>query len=245
MKIARNIALVLATLVIPVSAFAASLTLAPTSVAPAAGKTFVVTITADSAGAKAYTMRANVSFNPALVQFVSFSFAPKWIVLSQAGYDSEDNANGVLVKTAGYPGGITAPTVFGTVTFRAIATGSSVLRVTTDSLALDGAGKNLISGAQGTTEVTVAAPVKATPTPTAKFAVKSTKKTVTKPAATPKKASVVLASPATSTLATSSAMAAAAASGFSFGSSRNVWPAALALVIIIGGFWFYTRRKQG
>lgn len=241
MKIARYIVTALVAFLVPASAFAAALTFAPASVTPEAGKTFTVTITADPAGAKAYTMRANVSFDPALVQFVSFAFAPKWVVLSQTGYDAEDNTTGSLIKTAGYPGGVTAPTVFGTVTFRAKTAGVSTIRATTDSLALDGAGKNMISGVQGTTQVTVAAPtpVQVAVAPVVQPVVKSAPKKLAE--------TVAPAAPAivpTVVVAPAPAVAAAAAAGFSFGSAKNLSLIALALVLIAVGFWYYRRRMN-
>src|SRR3989344_4576734 len=166
MNALRYTAVLGATLLLPLSAFAASVALAPTSVSPKVGQTFTVTITTDPSGAKAYTTRANVSFDPAHVSFVSFAFAPKWVPLSQAGYDSEDNAKGALVKTAGYPGGISSPTILGTATFKVRTAGSSAIRVTTDSLVLDSASKNVLAGAQGSTQVTVADAPAPTVTPT-------------------------------------------------------------------------------
>src|SRR3989344_7337632 len=166
MNALRYSAILGAALLLPITTFAASVALAPVSVSPKVGQTFTVTITTDPSDAKAYTTRANVSFDPAHVSLVSFAFAHKWVPLSQAGYDSEDNAKGALVKTAGYPGGISSPTVFGTATFKVRTAGSSAIRVTADSLVLDSASKNVLSGTQGSTQVTVASVSAPTVTPT-------------------------------------------------------------------------------
>lgn len=181
MKSLKYSAILGVTMLLPISALAASLALSPMSVAPKVGQTFSVSVIADPSGAKTYTTRANISFNTALVEFVSFSFAPKWIALSQTGYDAEDNVSGVLIKTAGYPGGVTSATTFGTATFRAKASGSSVISITSISMMLDSGGKNVASGTQGSMQVTVAVPVPA-PTPT----------TPTTPAAEPTEEGAVL-----------------------------------------------------
>jgi len=241
MKIFRFIAVVAAAFAVPVAAFAASLTLAPANVTPAVGQTFTVTITADPADTKAYTVRANVAFDPSLVQFESFLLAPKWMALSQAGYDVEDNTSGALIKTAGYPGGITAPTVFGTATFRVVVAGTSTIRVTADSLALGSTGQNQITGVQGATTVTVAAPP---PKPVVK-PVETPKPTVQSSIAPVVGTTTVEEATATPPLliATSST-AAAAAAGAPFGISWWWWGILLLIIIGAGFFWFRRRPDQ-
>ncbi|MHB1162974.1 MAG: cohesin domain-containing protein [Minisyncoccota bacterium] len=238
-------------LVLPGAALAASVNLSPTTVSVTPGKVFTVTLTAEPVGAHLYTVRANVSFDPALVTVTDFTFAPKWLALSTSGYDSIDNTNGMLVKTAGYPGGITAPTVFGTVTFRAKAAGTAHITVTGQSMLLDENSKNTISGTQGAAQVVISAPAQVKTTPVVK---KTTVKSTTKLAATVKPAvatssesetvattSIAL---ATSTIATTSALAAAGAAGFSFGSPLGILLILLALAIIAGGTWYYRRRMN-
>lgn len=243
MNIVRNAVVFVAALLLPITTFASSISLTPGSITPTKGQTFTVTLTADPAGAKAYTVRANVSFDPALVQFVSFAFAPKWMALSQAGYDTEDNTTGVLAKTAGYPGGIASPTLLGTATFRAVAAGTSSIRATTNSLMLNSAGANQVSGTQGSTQVTVAAAVSQ---PATKPVVKPAPTTTTKPVAKP--SPTVTAPTTTAPAATSTALVApttlaavAATTGFSFG---PLWAWIIALIIIIAGgiLWYRSRN---
>src|SRR3989338_1645479 len=87
----------------------------------------------------------------------SITLAPKWMALPQEGYDVEDNTNGLLAKTGGYPGGITAPTTLGTATFKAKKTGTATIAGTADSLILDAGNKNTVAGSQGSVQVTIAA----------------------------------------------------------------------------------------
>ena len=155
--------------VAPGTASAAVIDLSPATSVANKGATFSVTVSANPAvGEKAYTVRANLAFDPTLLELVSWSFAPKWIVLSQSGYDAEDNAKGILVKTAGYPGSVTSSTVLGTAVFRAKLAGTAAITAGADSLILDKANKNLLSGGPGSVRITISAvapaPMPALPT---------------------------------------------------------------------------------
>lgn len=150
-------AIAIGALLLPTAAFASAITLAPASIATTAGKSFSVTVGVNPTSGKAYTVRANLSFNPAMVTLTGFTFASKWMPLSQSGYDTEDNTNGVLVKTGGYPGGITAPTVLGTATFKAKKSGTATITGTADSLILDANNQNAVAGSQGSVAVTISA----------------------------------------------------------------------------------------
>jgi len=150
-------AITLGALLLPVAAFASSITLAPATIATTAGKSFSVTVGVNPTSGKAYTVRANLSFDPSAVELTGFTFAPKWMALPQEGYDTEDNTNGVMAKTGGYPGGITAPTTLGTATFKAKKSGTAMITATADSLILDAGNKNTVAGSQGSVQVTIAA----------------------------------------------------------------------------------------
>lgn len=227
-NIIKYTALIGATLLLPVSVFAASLTLAPDTVTSKVGETFTLTITADPAGTKSYTTRANVTFDASSIEFMSFSFAPKWIALSQTGYDTEDNVKGIVVKTAGYPSGFTASTILGTATFRVKATGSSAITITSDSLALDANGKNLIIGTQGSTRITVSAPATTSVTPVSAPVITGTASTEE--------------DGTTTEISSADQVAAVGATGFSFGSTSSILIEILLLVGIIGGIWYYRRK---
>lgn len=236
--------------VLPGAAMAATVDISPTTVSVTPGKTFTVTLTADPAGAKVYTTRANVSFDPALVSVTGFTLAPKWLALQASGYDAIDNAGGTLIKTAGYPGGLTAPTVFGTVTFTAKAAGTATVQITSKSMMLDDTSTNTLAGTQGSAVVTIAAPAQklapAETAPVAKPVVKPVVKAAKSVAvettvATTSEVATTSDARATSTIATTSALAAAGAAGFSLGTMTYVWLAVLVLVAIAGWAW-YRRR---
>lgn len=157
---------IIALVAMPFVASASTIVLTPTSVSVTPGQTFTVTVTAvPTSGTKLYTVKADLSFDPSIVQETNFSFAQGWIPLTQKGYDSTDNTNGNVMKTGGYPGGISSATVLGTATFAATKAGTATISVTSTSAAYDSTSNNTISGTQGAASVAVAAPA---PTPTPK-----------------------------------------------------------------------------
>lgn len=236
--------------VFPTATFASNVTLSPTSISVTPGKVFTVSVTANPDGGHLYTVRTNLSFNPALVQVTGFKFAPKWLALSATGYDVTDNTKGLLVKTAGYPGGITSSTIFGTVTFKARKTGTAYVSVTTKSMTLDENSKNTLSGTQGVTSVMVKAPVYKKPvtkkhvtkTVTHKAVVKTT--TVNLNANVATTSATTTNSDATNTQAEIPAQPAAVETGASSGGTNLLLWIIGAVAIVIGGVWAFLSRKS-
>ena len=106
----------------PTFVLASTFSLYPTDVNVIAGQTFSVNVAFNPQGVKNYTVKLELKYPANLFEVQSFTFASNWIPLSQAGYDLVDNAGGTLIKSAGYPAGVSSQTTFGTVTFRAKAT---------------------------------------------------------------------------------------------------------------------------
>ena len=138
-------ALGIAVLAMPVMAVT-TVSLSPASVNVVSGKSFNVVIAVNPQGAANYTEKIELSFPADLLQVNSFSFGNSWMALSQTGYDLVDNTNGTLIKTAGYPGGLSSAATFGTVSFYAKKTGSGVIKLGSGSLALDANNQNVLSG---------------------------------------------------------------------------------------------------
>lgn len=232
-------------LLAPMSALAASISLSPANVSVNTGDAFSVSVMADPASTKLYSVRANVSFDPSLVQVTNFSFANTWMSISQPGYDSIDNSNGVLVKAAGYPGGFTSATKLGTVTFKALKTGIATISSTSGSLLLDADSKNQISGTQGNISVSItsapAVPVKTIP----KNATVSPTKTKT-PDTTSAVAIVSTTSTTSSVIATSSLLA-AVSGAITLGTDSPIVSALLSAVVVllvIYGLYFYRYYRR-
>lgn len=218
-------------LLAPMSALAASVSLSPTYVSVNVGDTFSVSVTANPDSAKLYSVRANISFDPSLVQATNFSFASAWISISQPGYDSIDNANGVLIKAGGYPGGFTSATKLGTITFKAIKAGTATISSTNSSLLLDADSKNQISGTQGSVSVSIAS----APTTPVKTVPKTTTISPTKtkaPKITSTVALVSTTSTTTPTIATSSLLA-AVNGAITLGTDSPIVSALLSAVLVL------------
>jgi hypothetical protein len=118
----------------------------PVSVSAVSGKTFNVVIVVNPQGVANYTEKIELTYPADILEVRSFNFGGSWMPLSQTGYDLIDNTNGVLVKTAGYPGGLSSATTFGTVSFYAKKAGSGTITIGNNSLAFEASSQNAISG---------------------------------------------------------------------------------------------------
>lgn len=140
-------------------AFASTnISLTPTSVNVQEGQIFSLQVSVAPQGVKNYTIKTEVAYPADLLEVKSFTFGSSWMPLSQPGYDLIDNKNGVLIKTAGYPGGASDYKIFGTITFMARKTGNGSIKTTTNSLALDSTNTNTLSGISASSVVINSAP---------------------------------------------------------------------------------------
>lgn len=130
---------------LPVSA-ATSFGLYPLKISVKEGQTFRLAINVNPNNLKNYTVKASIKFPADLVSASAWQFAGSWQPLSQPGYDSIDNSAGILIKTAGYPGGLSKSATLGTITFKAKKTGTGYISFTGGSMALDEANTNQYSG---------------------------------------------------------------------------------------------------
>lgn len=143
---------------------ATSVSFTPVSVSVRQGQTFTLTIGVNPQGVKNYTAKAELHYPADLLEVKSFTFAPSWMPLAQPGYDLTDNTNGVFIKTAGYPGGVSSAITFGTVSLLAKKSGNGTIALNSDnSLALDANNQNVIGSATVQTAVAISVPA---PTPT-------------------------------------------------------------------------------
>jgi len=158
---------ILVGIVLGMSAYAASLSLSPLVVNVKQGQTFSTVVSINPQG-KTYTAKVELKFPADLLSVQSFTLAPNWMALAQDGYDSINNTNGTIIKTAGYPKGLSASTVFGTVVFKAKKTGAGSISIGSGSLVLGADNKNTLAGNSGSASVTIAAApmISATTTPT-------------------------------------------------------------------------------
>lgn len=134
---------------------ASTLSLSPSVISVKKGQNITLAIQADPAGTKIYTIKSSVSFPPELLEVVSFNQSSGWMPLSMPGYDSLDNTAGSVVKTAGYAGGIASTSQFGSLVFRAKASGVATISFANASLAYDKDSKNTLTGVQGVSTINI------------------------------------------------------------------------------------------
>jgi len=147
-------------LLLATPALAANFIFSPATVNAEAGKTFNLTVSLNPGADKNTTIKMEIKFPADLLQVNSFSFGNtgSWIALAQPGYDLIDNTNGVLIKTAGYPGGVASTLTFGTVNFTTKKAGTGKIQIGANSLALDNANKNTLTSTPAETSVVIASP---------------------------------------------------------------------------------------
>ena len=130
---------------LPVSA-ATNFSFSPSNIAVTKGQTFTVNLTVNPNQIDNYTVKIELVYSADLLEVKSFNFSNGWTALSQPGYDLIDNQAGHLVKTAGYLGGFSNSLNFGTVSFISKKSGTSSIKITNGSLALDKDSQDLFDG---------------------------------------------------------------------------------------------------
>ena len=123
-----------------------NVSLSPVNISISQGKTFNVAVVINPQGVNNYTAKIQLNYPANLLEVKSFSFGNSWMPLTQSGYDLIDNTNGVLIKTGGYPGGLSSSATFGTVSFYAKKAGSGTIKLGNGALALDANSQNVLSG---------------------------------------------------------------------------------------------------
>jgi hypothetical protein len=170
-----------------------TMTFAPSRVNVTAGQTFRVTVSVNPQGVRNYTVKAHIKYPSDILSLQTWKFADDWMPVRQDDSDTFDQANGVLVRTAGYPKGFNAPIQFGTATFVATKNGSGFVHFNPDgSLILDENSANVLGPTNDVTVTIESAAAAPAPTEQAD--------TAPAPAATPAK-------PAPAPVATTSSLA--------------------------------------
>lgn len=225
-------AVALGTMLFAFTALAATTaSITPTSVRVVAGQQFNVVVAVNPNGTSDYAEQLQIDYPANLLQVTAFNIGSSWMSLTQPGYDSIDNTNGVMIKTAGYTGGITSQTPFGTITFTAEKSGSGTISIGSGSQAFEKSSQTAITGT-GASFVVMA---------------------VTAPAVTPKTPVTNDLTPVTTingqVEATTTAQAAVAATQVAAvagaGATSYTWLWILLIVVVLAliGWWMYSRRS--
>jgi len=168
--ILTGLLVVLVALQLPLSAQAASVILAPATGAYSTGQTFTITVRVSPSGRSINAVEAELSFDPSVLSVVSVSKDGSVFSLWTTE-PTFSNAAGTISFGGGSPTPFSSQSNLVNVTFRALASGSGNVRVTSASvLAADGMGTDVFeSGGQATFSVSSAptppAPDPTTPTP--------------------------------------------------------------------------------
>lgn len=235
----------------PVLALAATTaSFSPASANVTVGQKFNIAISVNPQGTNDYAEKLEVNYPADILEATSFTFGANWMAMSQAGYDSIDNTNGILIKTAGYPGGFSSTTILGTISFSAKVAGSGTIKIGNSSLAFQASGQSALFGNGASFVVT--SPVIVPPAPVAPVApqvVAPLKSEVKKPAPAPSEIK-----PATTTEATTTELLAetlpslqVAAAGTSGSGSTLVQILVVAAFLAIVGYGAYMLglKKRG
>jgi hypothetical protein len=141
------IAVALGTVLFALPALATTtVSLVPATLKTAPGQQFNVVVAVNPQGFSNDAEKIEVDYPANLLQVSSFTMGGTWIALTESGYDLTDNTNGVLIKTAGYPRGISTPTMFGTILFTAEKAGSGKITIGSQSVAFQTSGQSAITG---------------------------------------------------------------------------------------------------
>jgi hypothetical protein len=96
-------------------------------------------------GEKIYSAEVALQASATNLKLVSFQFADEVLPLKQAGYDVFNRTTGQMIKTAGFAGGITGTSLFGTLTIAPTAAGQANLEVVAPSQLLNDQNKNSLT----------------------------------------------------------------------------------------------------
>ena len=236
MKKTYSILLALFTLFVAVGAAQAStVQFTPLTVDVKAGQTFTMNVAINTQGVKNYTSKIVIDFPANVLKINSFTFNNAWMPITLTGYDAIDNTNGTLTKSAGYPGGFSNTTVFGTISFTAKKEGSGSMSVTGDSLSMGSSGQNLLTPTAPVTITVAAAPV---PTPSATTLTPSTTETPATQNETPSTTNDSTTTPVDNVQSAGQAsLLGSVMHALSFGTDLT-WLAVLVALIIIGALWY-------
>lgn len=207
-----------------------------------AGQDFSVVVRIDPQGKPNYTAKVELQYPADTLEVKSFTNASGWMALVQPGYDSIDNSSGMLIKSAGYPGGFSAAQNFGTVVFTAKKTGSVSIGVGANSLVLDENSSNTLVASAPLSVTVAGAPASAArpaPAPVAKSSAAAPAPAASAPASEVAPAPEQSAPPASQ----SNAASVGAIDGANV--ALNIAIAVLILLVVLGYLYYRYRTKNG
>lgn len=98
------------------------------------GDRVTVTVTYTPSGSPVFTASSDLKYDASMLGYSGVSFGGTWLPINQAPYDLTES--GHVVKTAGYPGGLSSSARFATFTFTALKAGTTNISLS-GGMALD------------------------------------------------------------------------------------------------------------
>ncbi|HEY4473623.1 MAG TPA: hypothetical protein VI957_00480 [Candidatus Paceibacterota bacterium] len=229
----------------PLGVSAASFVITPSTGTYAAGSIITVSISVNPESSTVYTAMLDVRFPVGVFEVISFKMNDVLLPITQSGYDTVDNSNGILTKTGGYTGGLSSTALFGTLMLRAKSAGAGTLAVVDSSKLLDSNNVDLQSGTQSVSFIIAAKTPSVQTTNTIIPATStSTKKGTTTVVSTTTSGGDTLTSTSTEAPNESGQLAAVGAVGTGSSIPLWVWFMLLAVVIVGAGWWGYRRFSR-
>jgi hypothetical protein len=106
------------------------------------GDIIEIVVYASSLSENSYTFKSSINFSSDLLSVSDWQWADNWMPLVVEEYDLIDNDSGKIIKTAGYPTGLSDKVEFGVVTFVAKESGQAVVSFGYDSFILNADGND-------------------------------------------------------------------------------------------------------
>lgn len=107
------------------------------------GDVVKVVVSVDPQNLTNYTLKLSLNFSEDVLEVEDWQWAPSWMPINVAEYNSTNNYLGHMIKTAGYPGGVINQKEFGTITFIAKKDGYGTVSFGNDSFILNADGYNI------------------------------------------------------------------------------------------------------
>ncbi len=150
--------IIICSVLVPAFVFAkANVLLSSSQINVTEGQRFTVSVNISAIDETIYTSKVALSYSSDVLEATSFTGASGWLSLSQPGYDSMDSVTGSIIKTGGYPTGLTAGTnkMFGTITFVAKKTGIATIKTTEATAIYDSVNNNIFVDTQTPVTITI------------------------------------------------------------------------------------------
>lgn len=141
----KKIIILLTFISVPVVSFASSISLSPITAKIYNGDSQKISIVVNPQTDKIYTTKVEIKYSTDLFEIKNFTFSDGVMPLSQTGYDLLDNSSGILIKTAGFPGGLSDSKILATFYLVPKKIGDGNISVTNNSFNLDATNKNTIT----------------------------------------------------------------------------------------------------